>query len=259
MSTGKGRGVEYNEFSMPTHQSYDVIVLGAGSAGFSAAEAAHKQGARVCIIEKEKLGGECPHVACVPSKAMLKVSKTLQTLRQARDFGLTTGGIETDFSKMMAYPKKVVQQITGAGTTDPYEKRLRQLTIDRVMGEGHFFDGQTLVVTSGKTETWLKAKAFVVATGSIPFIPSIEGIDQVHTLTFKDIWSLKHQPKSLAIIGGGPVGCEFATFFSAIGTHVTLIHSGPYVLHREDEEIARLAQEAMEEQGIEIITSAQVS
>src|SRR3990167_9307669 len=240
--------------SMPTHKSYDVIILGSGSAGFSAAEAAHKQGASVCVVEKEKFGGECPHVACIPTKAMLKTSKVLHSLRQARDFGMSVGGIEIDFLKMMAYTKKVVQQVTGGGNEkDLYQKKLGQLGIDTVVGEGAFFDGQTMVVKSIQTETWLKAKAFAIATGTIPFIPSIEGIEQVHTLTFKDIWSLKHQPKSLAIIGGGPVGCEFATFFSAIGTHVTLIHSGPYVLHREDEEIARLAQEAMEEQGIEII------
>lgn len=240
---------------MPKQQTFDVVVIGSGSAGFSAAEAARKIGASVCVVEQDKLGGECPNYACVPSKALLKAASVYRTVMRAREFGVRTEKVSYDFESVMKYRENVVEKITGGGEFgNRYEKILKSLKINFKKGRAKFVDYHTIKVDDAN----LVGKTFVIATGTVDFVPPISGLEKMKFLRWKDAIRLKRQPKSLAIIGGGPVGCEIATFFASFGTRVVLIQSAPQVLHREDAEIAKLARKSLESLGVEVITDGKV-
>lgn len=241
---------------MPKLSTYDVLIIGSGSAGFSAAEAAHAQGAKVCVIESDRLGGECPNYACVPSKALLKTAQMYRAVQHARDFGIPSSLASVSFSELMKYRHHVVETITGGGVFgDRYEKIFTKLGIHVKKGTAEFGDDDTVEVHG----EMIRAKAFVIATGTVDYIPPITGIQKFKYLKWKDALCLSKQPQSLAIIGGGPVGCEIAVFFATFGTRVVLLQSAPYVLHREDKEISLLAQEALERLKIEVVTNANVT
>jgi len=240
---------------MAKKKSYDVIVIGAGSAGFSAALAARELGARVCLIEKGKLGGECPNYGCVPSKSVLKAAKVYKTIREAKTYGIQTGSVSFDFASVMAYKEDIVDTITGGGEYgDRFLKIAKQNQIEVVHGQAEFLDEKMVQVD----DTLFEAKAFVLATGAVDFIPPIKGLDSSHSIGWKEALTQKRQPKSMAIIGGGPVGCEIATFYNAFGSRVTLFHMGSVILDKEDPEIAKIAHEESVKSGIEIVTNSQI-
>ncbi len=241
---------------MPKVPSYDVVIIGTGSAGFSAAEGARSLGASVCVIEKEKFGGECPNYACVPSKALLKAAKVYRTLNHARGLGIEIGKRDFDFSAVMAYRKKVVETITGGGIHgDRYHDLLEQLGAHCLMGDARFIDAHTLEVNGSN----IHGKAIVIATGTVDFIPPILGLDSSAYSSWKDVIRASRQPKTMGIIGGGPVGCEIATIYASLGTKVTIFQTAPVILNREDKEISLLAGKTLEQLGVEIITGAQIS
>ncbi len=241
---------------MSKSKKFDVIVIGSGAAGFSAVEAARGVGASVCVIEKEKLGGECPNFACVPAKAVLKAAKVYREAQQARNFGVNVGAVSYDFQKVMNYRDKVVETITGGGDVgDRYLKIFKKLKIAVELGEAKFIDDHTVEV-NGKQ---LSAKAIVVTTGTEDFIPPIKGLAEISHLTWKKALMQKRQPKSLSIIGGGPVGCEIACFYASFGTRVIIFQGASNVLNREDQEVSKLAQKSLEKLGIEIINNAKIN
>lgn len=239
---------------MAKQQTFDVIVIGSGSAGFSAVEAATAQGAKVCLIEKRKLGGECPNDACVPSKALLRAAAVYRTLGSVREFGIDASGRSFDWKKVQAYRERVVASITGGGEGERYLQVLKRLKVTLKRGEARFIDAHTLEVGDEKVE----GKAIVVATGSVDFIPPIDGLHDVRFWGWKEALTASRQPKSIALIGGGPVACEIATLYASFGTRVVILQSAPVVLHREDEEISGRAKEALEALGVEVVVDAQV-
>src|SRR3989339_641623 len=234
--------------------SFDVIVIGSGSAGFSAAEAARAVGASVCMVEKEKLGGECPNWACVPSKALLHAARAYRESREASSIGISAG-VVFDWGKGMAYRRKGVGSITGGGEVgERYVKIAKRLDVEVAFGTAVFGDAETIDV-GGKR---LRGKTFVIATGSSEFIPPIIGLERVPFLTSRGALTIDRQPKAVAIIGGGPVGCELATFFASFGSRVVLLQGGPVILNREDAEISAIAMQSMSDLGVEIVTDATV-
>lgn len=242
--------------NMRKKTSFDVIVIGTGSAGFSAVEAAVAQGASVCVIERERFGGDCPNSACIPSKAVLRAASVYRQVGSAHDFGVEVAGRSFQWKKVMLYQKGVVETVTGGGEYgDRYVELLKRWRVDWRLGQAVFLDPHTVEVR-GET---LRAKTFVIATGTVDFIPPIKGLDLVHYWGWKDALQAERQPKSLAIIGGGPVGCELATFYASFGTRVTLLQSRPFVLEREDREISLRAAKALERLGVEIIVDATVA
>lgn len=238
----------------------DVCVIGGGSAGFSAADAARSVGASVCLIEKEKLGGECPNWACVPSKALLTCAKVFRTATHAHDFGVVVRRVEFRFDEVIAYKDRVVKRITGGGPDgDRYRALARELGIEVYKGRAVFEDGGVVTVRSGakKTER-IEAKTFVIATGTTEFIPPIDGLEKAGFLTSRTVMDLKKVPKSLLVIGGGPVGVELATFFATFGVVTTLVQRLPFVLPREDQEISERALKALLKLGVRVIVDVEV-
>ncbi|MBI4592240.1 NAD(P)/FAD-dependent oxidoreductase [Candidatus Uhrbacteria bacterium] len=239
---------------MAKQTTFDVIIIGSGSAGFSAVEAAVSQGARVCLIEKEHLGGECPNEACIPSKALLKAASVYRTLGGVREFGIDASGRSFDWKKVQVYRERVVTTITGGSSGERYVQILKRLKVAWKKGEARFIDPNTVEVQGER----LNARAFVIATGSQDFIPPIDGLRTIRFWGWKEALKAPRQPKSLAIIGGGPVACEVATFYASFGTRVMVLQSAPAVLHREDEEISHRAKVALEALGVEVRLRAKV-
>jgi len=234
---------------------YDVIIIGSGSAGFSAAEAARSQGARVCVIEQGHLGGECPNFACVPSKALLKTAQIYRTIQHAREYGIQMSAVTFDFAQIMNYRKEVVETMTGGGTHgNRYEKLFASLGIDVKFGQAKFIDEKTIQVG----EECIVGKSFVIATGTMDFVPPISGLESVKYLNWKEALRLTLQPKSIAIIGGGPVGCEIATFYTSFGTRVVLLQSAPRLLPREEEEISARVLERMRALKVDVVLNAKI-
>ena len=229
--------------------TFDVIVIGGGSAGFSAAEAARSQGVSVAVVEKGLLGGECPNWACVPTKALLRSAHAYRQAQRMPYFGVHTGRVTYHFKEVMQRKSSVVSTITGGG--ERYKRIFQKLNV-RVIQGGAQFKTKTTIEVEGAI---YQAKTFVIATGASDAVPPIEGLEQAGYWGFRDIVQLKKQPKSVAIIGGGPVGCEFATFFSSFGTRVSLLQLSSQILHREDPEIAGIAAKELADQGVNLYTN----
>ncbi len=240
---------------MKQKASYDVIVIGTGSAGFAAVQAAVREGARVCVIEHAELGGECPNFACIPSKALLKTARVFRTLKHAREFGIRFESIAFDFEKLMAYRADVVETITGGKKGERYETILETLGVEIKRGRATFLDDH-LIDVQGQH---LFGKTFVIATGSLDKIPPINGFDTVPYKTWKEALMQTRQPKSMAIIGGGPVGCELATFYATFGTRVVLLQQANHVLPSEDQEISVLAQKTLIALGVDVRVNADIA
>lgn len=234
-------------------ERFDVIVIGGGSAGLSAAFRAREYGLTVAVVEADKLGGECPNWACVPTKAMLRAATLYETMRRdGARMGVKAEKLTLDFPALMRRKDAVVNAITGNGKRLP--AALRHDGIELVRGRASFLSKTTIAVG----ERVFSAKAFVVATGSREYVPPIAGIDEVPYLTFREAVSLKRLPRSIAIIGAGPVGCEFATFFAKCGVRTVLLVAGTQILQREDDELAALAAQSLTHRFVTILPRTKV-
>lgn len=234
-------------------KSISVLVIGGGSAGIGAALTARSLGASVILVEKELLGGECPNNACIPTKALLVTAKAYHEAKiNHPQFGITATGLEFSFSKAMRYKDAVVNTVTGDGKK--LERILKAEGVKYVKGFAEFVDANTVKVGNKK----YRADKIIIATGVVDAVPPIDGIEKVPYLSYRDVVTLKRQPESIAVIGAGPVGVEFSTFFSMIGTRVNLFEIGEHILGYEDEEIALLAQKSLANGGVNISTGTKV-
>lgn len=232
---------------------YDVLVIGSGSAGISAAEAAIESGAKkVAIVEKRKrLGGECPNRGCVPTKALLRSVEILRLAKGARTFGLRIPKVGFDFKAVMARKTEVVDRSTGGRRI---ERILESLGADVIKGTAKFTAPREVKVGKRK----VSARKIVIATGSETFVPPIEGLKEAGFLTSDEVVDLKKLPKSIIIIGGGPIGVEWAQIFHGLGSRVTVVEFMPHVLPREDREVAGIVQDSLAGRGLRILTSTKV-
>ena len=208
-------------------ESYNLVVIGGGTAGLVTAAGAAGLGAKVALVEKHLLGGDCLNVGCVPSKGVISAGRAARAVREAARFGVTFDGpINIDFAKAMSQMRETRAEISHHDSA----ARFSDLGVDVFFGDACFIDNQTLSVGDQK----LKFSRAVIATGSRPIVPPIEGIHDVGYLTNETIFSLTELPKRLAVVGGGPIGCEMAQAFAQLGSQVTLIESGPQILSHDD-------------------------
>ncbi len=231
---------------------YDLVVIGGGTAGLVSAMSAAGLGARVALIEKHRLGGDCLNVGCVPSKALLRSARAVVDARRAADFGIALPGQPTvDFSAIMRRLRAVR---SGMAKHDSAE-RFRRAGVDVYFGSGRFTDERTVAVAGAI----LPFKRAVIATGTRPAVPPIPGLDEVPFLTNETLFELEQLPASLAVIGAGPIGCEMSQAFARFGTHVTLIEAAGHVLPREESDAAALVEEALRRDRIELHLGSMVS
>lgn len=231
---------------------YDLVVLGGGSGGLSVATAAARFGAKVALIEKNELGGECTHSACVPSKALIEAARMVHTVRSADRYGIRVAPPEVDFSAVMARVRAVVDEFAGSGNGDS----LRANGVDVFRG-APAFEAYDTVLLDGKTR--IHGQRFVIATGSRAAVPKIPGLAEVGHLDPVSLWNLTELPKALVVIGAGPSGIEFAQAFARLGSKVTVLADADQILPREDREVSDRVQARLAADGIEFHTGVEVT
>lgn len=230
-------------------ERYNLVVIGAGSAGLVASAAAAGLGAKVALIEKHFMGGDCLNVGCVPSKAVIRSAKVMGDIINADDFGIEVpAGVKVNFAKVMSRMRRIRANISHEDSVHRY----KELGVDVYLGAGRF-TGRDMIEVNGRELFFKKA---VIATGSRAFHPPIDGLAEAGYLTNETVFNLTEQPRRLAVIGGGPIGCELAQAFRRLGSEVVLIHNSDYILNREDADAADIVQQAFIKEGIKLVLSA---
>ncbi|MFU8848389.1 MAG: mercuric reductase [Opitutales bacterium] len=232
-------------------EKYNLVVIGAGSGGLVTAAGAAGLGAKVALIERNALGGDCLNVGCVPSKALLSAAKRAAALGDAGDYGVRLpGGSEVDFPAVM----ERMRELRAAIGPNDSAKRFKGLGIDVFLGEGRFKDGATIEV-DGKELKFAKA---VIATGGRAIVLPIPGLKEAGALTNETLFSLTELPRRFAVIGAGPIGCEMAQAFARLGSEVTLFEAQCKILSREDQDAAKIVEAALEHDGVRTICNAKI-
>lgn len=225
-------------------ESYDLIVIGAGAAGLTAAGFSGKAGAKVALIERESLGGDCTWTGCVPSKTLLKVAKVAHTARTASQYGITTSAPTVDMKAIRAHIQQVVQEIYQHETPEVFGSEYR---VEVIKGEARFADAHTVQVGDQR----LTAKKFVIATGASPAIPPVPGLDAMDYKTNRDIFDNERLPEHLLVMGAGPVGTEIAQAYARLGASVTLIDVA--LLPRDEPEVAAVLEPILQAEGVRFV------
>lgn len=235
------------KYKKPPKFDYNMIVIGGGSAGLVSAYIASAVKAKVALIEKHKMGGDCLNTGCVPSKALIRSSKIFNYFRRASEFGLEPMTPKLHFSKVMERVQKVIHEIEPHDSIERYSS----LGVECIKGEAQILSPYEVKV-NGKV---LTTKNIVVATGARPLVPKIPGLELVKPLTSDNIWNLREQPKKLVVLGGGPIGCELAQSFARLGTDVTIIEMSNRIMAREDVEVSEVVTKTFRDEGLQVLTA----
>lgn len=236
----------YTPYTRPRRFDYNLAVIGAGSAGLVAAYIAAAVKARVVLIEKEKMGGDCLNTGCVPSKALIRSAKVLSYADRARDFGFQEGRIDYDFDQVMQRVQNIIKKVEPHDSVERYTG----LGVDCLQGEAHLNSPWEIAV-NGRSIT---ARSIIIATGGRPFIPPIEGLDQADYYTSDTIWNIRRRPQRMVVLGGGPIGCELSQAFNRLGVAITQVQLNDYIMPREDTEISQLVMDKFRAEGITVLT-----
>ncbi len=221
---------------------FDLVVIGGGAGGLVAAVGAVQLGAKVALVEKGKLGGDCLNYGCVPSKGIIRSARLAESARNMGKFGIEVDNVRVNFRRVMERMKEAQAQI---GKHDSRE-RFEAMGIEMIFGEGQFIDPDTFEVAGRH----LRAKRFLIATGSSPFVPPLPGIESVPYLTNETVFDLEESPQRMIVIGAGPIGLEMAQAFHQLGSEVEVLEVAPKLLPRFDEEMAKILSDALSRSGI---------
>jgi pyruvate/2-oxoglutarate dehydrogenase complex dihydrolipoamide dehydrogenase (E3) component len=225
---------------------YNLVVIGAGTAGLVTAAGAAGLGAKVALIERYLLGGDCLNVGCVPSKGIIRAGRALYDIRSAKEFGIDTGaGYSVDFGKAMERMRRIRAGISAHDSAGRFSK---ELGVDVFFGEGKFV-GPDSIEAGGKL---LRFKKAAICTGARAAAPAVPGIEETGYFTNETVFGLTELPRRLAVIGGGPIGCELAQTFARLGSRVTILQRGGHVLPREDADAAGIIHRALERDGVSL-------
>ncbi|PID45735.1 MAG: pyridine nucleotide-disulfide oxidoreductase [Proteobacteria bacterium] len=234
-------------YDKPKRFDYNLLVIGAGAGGLVSAYIAAAVKAKVGLIEKHKMGGDCLNTGCVPSKALIRTAKAMYEAEHAERYGLNNMQPSFDFKVVMQRVQEVIKKI------EPHDsiERYTDLGVEVITGEASIIDPYRVEV-NGKL---LTTKTMIIATGARPRVPSITGLDKIDYLTSDNLWDLDRLPGRLLVLGGGPIGCELAQAFSRLGSTVTMIEHSERIMNREDEDIAKWMQSRFVEEGIKVLLS----
>jgi pyruvate/2-oxoglutarate dehydrogenase complex dihydrolipoamide dehydrogenase (E3) component/uncharacterized membrane protein YdjX (TVP38/TMEM64 family) len=249
LDLAKARRV-YARWTRPARFDRNLIVIGAGSAGLVSAYIAAAVKAKVTLVEKHRMGGDCLNTGCVPSKALLKTAKVVSQIRNAEKFGLKHASVEFDFADVMERVQRVIR------TIEPHDSvaRYTELGVECIQGEARMISPWEVEIRAeGKETRRLATRSIVIAAGARPFVPPIPGIEQMDCLTSDTVWGLRTLPPRLVVLGGGPIGSELAQAFARLGSRVSQVEMLPRILPREDPEVSEMIRRRFEEEGISVL------
>jgi len=230
---------------------YNLVVLGGGTAGLVSAIGASVLGARVALVERALLGGDCLNFGCVPSKALIRAATAAYEARSIAELGVRVAGVDVDFARVMERVRAARAEVAPHDAA----KQVASFGVDVFFGDGRFVSRDVIEV-EGKRLRFRKA---ILATGGRPAVPSIPGLAQAGFLTNETVFSLTTLPRRLAVLGGGPVGCELAQAFARLGAEVTLVQRGPRLLPREDEDASQLLVDQFRRERMDVRLQTQIA
>jgi pyruvate/2-oxoglutarate dehydrogenase complex dihydrolipoamide dehydrogenase (E3) component len=236
---------------------YDLVVIGAGTAGLvvAAGAAGLGLGLKVALVERHLMGGDCLNFGCVPSKTIIRSARVIGEMWRGRELGISAGQVEIDFATVMERLRRIRSEIAHHDSAT----RFQQLGVDVFIGNGQFTSNDTVTVNCGETEHHtLKFKKAVIATGSRASIPTLPGLAEAGYLTNETVFSLIERPHRLAIIGGGPIGCELAQTFGRLGCEVTLLDRNNQILTKEDPDAAEILQQVLVAEGVNLVLGCEL-
>ena len=234
-------------FKKPKRFDNNLVVIGAGSGGLVAALIAATVKAKVTLIERDRMGGDCLNTGCVPSKSLLRSAKMLSYADRAKEFGFQAASVDFDFKDVMARVQSIIKKI------EPHDsiERYTGLGVDCVLGNARITSPYAVEVNGKEITT----RNIVVATGGVPFVPNIPGLSDINYFTSETVWELQHVPPRLVVLGGGPIGSELAQAFTRFGSQVTMVEQSPRLLIREDTDIVEILQKQFINEGVNLLTN----
>ena len=253
LETVKARQV-YARWTRPPRFERNLIVIGGGSAGLVTAYIAAAVKAKVTLIERDKLGGDCLNTGCVPSKALLRSAKFLSHVSRANEFGCRSASVNFSFGEAMERVQRIIRQVEPHDSAERY----RGLGVDVVAGAARIVSPWEVEVTrEDGSKQRLSTRSIVIAAGARPFVPPIPGIEEVGYLTSDTVWALRELPRRLVVLGGGPIGCELTQAFARFGSQVTQVEMLPRLMLREDVEVSALVAARFRAEGIDVLLKHQ--
>jgi pyruvate/2-oxoglutarate dehydrogenase complex dihydrolipoamide dehydrogenase (E3) component/uncharacterized membrane protein YdjX (TVP38/TMEM64 family) len=240
----------YARWTRPARFDRNLVVIGAGSAGLVSAYIGAAVKAKVTLVEKHRMGGDCLNTGCVPSKALIRTARLLDQIRRSKRYGIRAATAEFDFADAMERVQRVVKSVEPHDSVERYTK----LGVECLQGEAKITSPWTVDVKSPAGNRVLTTRAIVIAAGARPFVPPITGIESTGYLTSDTVWELRELPKRLVVLGGGPIGCELAQCFARLGSRVTQVEMLPRILIREDPEVSQMVAERFKAEGIDVLT-----
>ena len=240
----------YAGWKRPARFERNLVVIGAGSAGLVSAYIAAAVKAKVTLVERHKMGGDCLNTGCVPSKALIRTGKLLSHIRRSQEFGVRSASAELDFAEAMERVQRVIAAIEPHDSVERYSA----LGVECLQGTAKITSPWTVdVAMADGSRRTLTTKNIVIAAGARPFVPPIPGLREANPWTSDTVWGLREQPKRLVVLGGGPIGCELSQAFARLGSKVTQVEMLPRIMAREDPEFSEMVAERFRAEGIEVL------
>lgn len=239
----------YASLIKPKRFDSNIVVIGAGSGGLVAAYIAAAVKAKVTLVEKHKMGGDCLNTGCVPSKALIRSARLLAQMRRSADFGIKKADVELDFADVMDRVQTVIK------TVEPHDsvQRYTDLGVEVIEGEAKIISPwEVQIITAGDSRI-ITTRSIIVAAGSSPLVPPIPGIESIAYLTSDTVWELRELPRRLVILGGGPIGCELAQSFARLGSQVTQVEMASRLLAKEDTDVSEAVTTKFRLEGINVL------
>ncbi|AXY42327.1 bifunctional TVP38/TMEM64 family protein/FAD-dependent oxidoreductase [Halomonas sp. JS92-SW72] len=236
-------------YARPARFDRDIVVIGAGAAGLVASYIAAAVGARVTLVEREKMGGDCLNTGCVPSKALIRAARSAREVRRAGRYGVQVGEPCVDFAAVMGHVHGAIEAIAPHDSVERYTG----LGVEVLKGEARLASPWEVSVATPEGPRTLTTRHVIIASGARPRVPELPGIDAIEVLTSDTLWRLEALPERLVVLGGGPIGCELGQSFALLGSRVTLVESAGQLLPREDAEVAEALLSAMGEDGVRVL------
>ncbi|MCE9663614.1 FAD-dependent oxidoreductase [Halomonas sp. M5N1S17] len=237
-----------SRYDRPARFDHDIVVIGGGSAGLVASYIAAAVRARVVLVERDRLGGDCLNTGCVPSKALIRAARVASEVRESARYGIHAGEPRVDFTQVMGHVHHAIREVEPHDSRERYEG----LGVEVIAGEACLLDPWRVRVTGEEGERVLTTRHVIIASGARPRVPDLPGLGDIEVLTSDNLWQLEALPGRLVVLGGGPIGCELGQSFAHLGSQVSLVEMGSQLLPREDVDTAAALRQRLEADGLSL-------